>query len=130
MNDTDSRRFWVKVAGWSLFVLVLCLLVWPQYNVWRAELNGKAQLVQASQTRQILIEQARAEREAAVLRAEAIEIIGEKAQKYPEYRYQEFLGAFGEALHAGKISQILYVPTEAGIPVLEANRLHPPVTAK
>lgn len=94
----------------------------PQYSVWQQEMAGKARLAEATQSRQILIEQARAEKEAATLQAEAIKIMGEAAQKYPEYRKQEFIGAFGEALKAGKISQIIYVPTEANIPVLEAGK--------
>lgn len=94
----------------------------PQYSVWQQEMAGKARLAEATQSRQILIEQARAEKEAAILQAEAIKIMGEAAQKYPEYRKQEFIGAFGEALKAGKISQIIYVPTEANIPILEAGK--------
>ncbi|HCW5282361.1 TPA: hypothetical protein OXP51_000718 [Acinetobacter baumannii] len=35
---------------------------------------------------------------------------------------QEFIGAFGDALRDGKIQQIVYVPTEANIPVLEAGK--------
>ncbi len=94
----------------------------PQYSVWQQEMAGKARLAEATQSRQILIEQARAEKEAAILQAEAIKIMGEAAQKYPEYRKQEFIGAFGEALKAGTISQIIYVPTEANIPILEAGK--------
>ncbi len=94
----------------------------PQYSVWQQEMAGKARLAEATQSRQILIEQARAEKEAAILQAEAIKIMGEAAQKYPEYRKQEFIDAFGEALKAGKISQIIYVPTEANIPILEAGK--------
>ncbi|MDA4958584.1 hypothetical protein PGK18_18785, partial [Acinetobacter baumannii] len=55
-------------------------------------------------------------------RAEAIQTIGKAAKDYPEYRNQEFIGAFGEALRDGKIQQIVYVPTEANIPVLEAGK--------
>ncbi|MFD2966429.1 hypothetical protein [Sphingobacterium bambusae] len=94
----------------------------PQYSVWQQKMAGKARLAEATQSRQILIEQARAEKEAAILQAEAIKIMGEAAQKYPKYRKQEFIGAFGEALKAGTISQIIYVPTEANIPILEAGK--------
>lgn len=63
-----------------------------------------------------------AELESAKLRAEAIQTIGKAAKDYPEYRKQEFIGAFGDALRDGKIQQIVYVPTEANIPVLEAGK--------
>lgn len=92
----------------------------PIYGVWQQEYAGRAALAKASQTRQVLITQAQAEREAATARAEAISIMGEAAKKYPEYRQQEFIGAFAEALREGNISQIMYVPTEANIPITEA----------
>ena len=57
------------------------------------------------------------------MRAEAIQILGEAAQQYPEYRQQEFIGAFAEALQQGTIRQIVYVPTEANIPIMEAGRV-------
>ena len=92
------------------------------YHVWSMEMRGKALLAEAAQTRQILIETAKAEKEAAVERAEAIKIIGDIAKKYPEYRNQEYIMAFGEALKEGRIHQIIYVPTEANIPILEAGK--------
>jgi hypothetical protein len=93
------------------------------YSVWSMEMQGKAKLAEASQSRQIQVEQARGELEASKMRAQAIAVIGEAAQKYPEYRQQEFMGAFGEALREGIIEQIMYIPTEANIPITEANRL-------
>lgn len=109
--------------GTFLSVIVLALMFGlPHYRVWQQEMAGKARLAEATQSRQILIEQARAEKEAALLQAAAIQIMGEAAKKYPEYRQQEFIGAFGEALKAGKINQIIYVPTEGNIPILEAGR--------
>ena len=112
----------VLLAVVAIAVSVGLMFGLPRYSVWQQEMAGKARLAEATQSRQILIEQARAEKEAAVLQAEAIKIMGEAAQKYPEYRKQEFIGAFGEALKAGTISQIIYVPTEANIPLLEAGK--------
>lgn len=110
-------------AGVLGIALILGLMFGlPRYRVWQQEMAGKARLAEATQSRQILIEQARAEKDAAILQAEAIKIMGEAAQKYPEYRKQEFIGAFGEALKAGTIDQIIYVPTEANIPILEAGK--------
>lgn len=95
----------------------------PTWNVWRQGLSGEAALRRATQERQILVQQAQAERDAAELRAEAIGIVGQAAKDFPEYRYQEFLGAFAEALNSGAIDQIIYVPTEANMPITEARRL-------
>ena len=96
----------------------------PIWNVWRAGLSGEAALMKAEQTKQIMIETAKAEKQAAKHRAEAIEIMGEAAKNYPEYRNQEFIQSFGEALRDGTIQQIIYVPTEANIPIMEAGKRH------
>lgn len=115
--------------GWIAFVtmLVLSLIVGglagcPQYNVYSQRLEGEAILAKSHAARQALVSQAEAERDAAKLRAEAIQIIGKAAHDFPEYRQQEFIGAFAEALQQGKINQIIYVPTEANIPILEAGK--------
>jgi regulator of protease activity HflC (stomatin/prohibitin superfamily) len=119
-----------KTAGWivagtvSAVIVVLILMIGlPIYNVWRLGKSGEALLKRAEQEKQILIETAKAEVEAAKLRAEAIEIVGASAQQYPEYRLQEFMGAFGEALNNDNNKTIIYVPTEANIPITEAFRL-------
>lgn len=106
----------------ALFFVAFLFWAFPTWNVWRAGLSGEAALAQAAQTKSIMIETARAEKEAASLRADAIAIMGEAAKKYPEYRQQEFMQAFGEALREGNIAQIVYVPTEANIPILEAGK--------
>lgn len=114
------------IVGVVVFVMVLifALMVgYRYYSVWSMEMQGKAKLAEATQSRQIQIEQARSEREAAALRAEAIAIVGKAAKEFPEYRLQEFLGAFAEALKEGSINQIMYVPTEANIPITEATRI-------
>jgi len=69
-----------------------------------------------------MIETAKAEKDSAQHRADAIKIMGAAAKKFPEYRQQEFMQAFGEALREGNISQVIYVPTETNIPILEAGK--------
>ena len=111
------------VAGFFAVLLIASLFwVFPMWNVWRAGLSGEAELVRAEQTKKIMVETARAERDASKLRAEAIMIMGKAAKEFPEYRQQEFMQAFGEALREGNISQIVYVPTEANLPILEAGK--------
>ena len=97
-----------------------CMAGYPQYQVYSQRLEGEAALAKAHSTRQVLVTQAQAEKDAALLRAEAIAIVGKAAKDFPEYRTQEFIGAFAQAMHDGKINQIIYVPTEANIPILEA----------
>jgi regulator of protease activity HflC (stomatin/prohibitin superfamily) len=114
-------------SGW-FFAIVLLLLIsifggcaaYPQYNVYSERLAGEAALAKANSTKQVLVTQAQAEKDAAVLRSEAIKIVGQAAKDFPEYRQQEFIGAFADAMQNGKIDKIIYVPTEANIPIIEA----------
>jgi len=103
-------------------LLVVLMFAWPRYRIWQKGLAGEANLMQAVQERQILVEQARAERDAAKLRAEAIQIVGQAAKDFPEYRYQEFLGAFGEAFQNDSISKVVFIPTEANVPITQTGR--------
>ena len=119
----DATVAIVMLSIFGIIALILALMFgMPLYNVWQQGLSGQAMLAKAEQSRQITITQAKAEEAAAEHRAKAIAIMGEMAKKYPEYRQQEFIGAFAEAMHNGRISQIIYVPTEAGIPILEAGK--------
>jgi regulator of protease activity HflC (stomatin/prohibitin superfamily) len=100
----------------------------PQYRVWQKELAGKAELKQAEWNRQIAIQEANAQKESASLLAqaeverakgvaEANEIIGQSLKDNEAYlRYLWING-----LHDGS-SEIIYVPTEANLPILEAVR--------
>ncbi|MEK5768491.1 hypothetical protein, partial [Acinetobacter schindleri] len=99
------------------------LFAWPQYKVWQQGMSGQARLAEAQQSKQIAIETAKSELESAKLRAEAIKVMGKAAQEYPEYRQQEFIGAFGEALRQGNIIHIVYLPPDSNIPVFDAGKL-------
>lgn len=118
----------VTVAGAALVGLLYgSVALYQPFKVWVAgydvkqqRLIGEAEFARAEQNRMILVEQARAEKDAALLRAEAIEIVGEATQQFPEYREQEFIGALSDALRAGDINQIMYLPTEAMLPITEA----------
>lgn len=118
---TDKKDV-IVISIIGLLCVIGLVIGFRYYSVWSMEMQGKAKLAEATQSRQIQVEQARGELEASKMRAEAISILGEAAQKYPEYRQQEFIGAFAEALKEGKINQIIYVPTEAQIPIMEAGK--------
>lgn len=92
----------------------------PQYNVYSSRLDGEAALAKANSTKQVLVTQAQAEKEAAQAQADAIRTVGQAAKDFPEYRQQQFIQAFGEAMNSDKIEKIIYVPTEANIPIVEA----------
>lgn len=120
MNGETRVVIWAVVL--VLSVIAICMFGWPYYRVWHQHMEGAASLSRAEQEKQIQIEQAKAELESAKIRAEAISLVGEAAQKYPEYRQQEFIGAFADAMKEGNIDQIIYVPTETNIPIVEARR--------
>lgn len=103
-------------------VIGAIMLIVPPYKAWAAEKRGEGMMRYAAMERNAMISQAEAERDSARLRSEAIEIVGEASQKYPEYRQQEFIGAFAKCLENGCANQIIYVPTEANIPIIEAGK--------
>lgn len=117
MNDRIS-------PGWYSFAFVMLLVLiaggmWgcPRYSVYQQELEGEAALKRAQQTKQILVQQAQAELDAAEIRNKAIRVMGQAARDYPEYRQQEFIAAFAEAIHEGDV-RMIFVPTEANIPIM------------
>ena len=122
MNDFNPGKVFRNLAlAAGLFVLLLAFAV-PKWRVWQQGLEGEAALERSKQQKLVMVEQARAEMESAELRAKAIAIIGASAKEFPEYRLQEFIGAFSEAMREGTINQIIYVPTEGSIPILEAGK--------
>lgn len=140
MINTDTLRaresrarqiFWFLVVGGVLAIIVVWMVVMPRYRVWSKDMWGRAALAEAVHTKRIRIESARGEMEAAKLiaqgeldasrlRVQAIAIMGKAAKEYPEYRAQEYLKSMGEALSNGDVQKVIYVPTEAQLPILEA----------
>lgn len=111
-------------------VLLVGLLVgWPQYRVYQQRLAGEAALAEAQSSRQVAILEARAKKESAISLAEAEVIRAEGAAKANAILQNSLGGPEGylrylqiQALENTKGS-LIYVPTEAGLPVTEARRL-------
>ena len=123
--NKELKEIITVVVACSILVVALFLgwvFMMANVKVYTSRLSGQAALAHSESERQVLVSQAKAELEASKLRAEAIQIVGEMAKKFPEYREQEFIGAFGEALKSDRIEQIIYVPTEANIPIIERKR--------
>lgn len=133
-----------------MVLIVAALWAWPNYKVYKLELNGEAELREAEWTKQILIEEAKAREEAALLQAkarvtlaeaegeamllrakaegaaeierarataEANQIIGESLQDNEEYLRYIWIKGLQDAS-----GERIYIPTEAGLPILEAGR--------
>jgi regulator of protease activity HflC (stomatin/prohibitin superfamily) len=132
-----------KVFAVVVFIGVLLLLVgiggcvaWNftgKYNweVYKAGMHGKAQLAHAQYHREIAVVEAKAKMEAAELlakaeikRAEGVaqanKIIGDSLKDNDAYLRYLWINN----LENSSNEQIIYVPTEAGLPILEANRLN------
>ena len=115
---------WIALAVAAVVAIVLILgimLGWPHYRVYANELRGKATLREAEWNRQVLVEEAEAMKLAELTRAEGVaeanRIIGESLEGNDEYlRYLWIQG-----LHDGN-SEVIYVPTEANLPILEAGQ--------
>lgn len=105
-----------------------CMYIRPKYRVWSQEMEGKAEFAKAEQNRRIKIEEAKANLEAEKLNAqaeverakgaaEAIKIEnGSITPTYIQYLWVRQQNANSE-------NKIIYIPTEAGLPILEAGRM-------
>lgn len=141
MTDSEFASLTIKAASVLAFigVGVTCLTMWgcPQYEVYRQGLHGEAKLKEAESSRQILTQEAiakeesakhlaRAEVERAKGVAEANKIIGDGLKDNHEYLMYLWIHSLGERDNA----TIIYVPTDAGLPILEAGRLKGPASKK
>lgn len=127
---TGKASLTLGITAAFVVLLLLCAVVFgaPIYNVWAKEKKGESQLRQAEWNKQIIIEDAKAKAESASLLAdaeierakgvaEANKIIGESLKNNDAYlRYLWIQG-----LQDGS-SEIIYIPTEANLPILEATR--------
>jgi hypothetical protein len=118
----------IAVIGGAI-LLVLLLFAWPQYNVYSQRLAGQAALAEAQSSRQVATLEARAKRESAVELAKA-EIIRAQGAAQANAILQNSLGGPEgylrylqiQALESSRAS-LIYVPTEAGLPITESRRL-------
>lgn len=105
-------------------IIVLLMYGLPKYSVWSKGLKGEAQLREAEYSKQVLIEEAKANLEAEKLNAEAeverakgmaeaMEIEnGKLTENYIKYLWVRSM--------TGNEANTIYIPTEAGLPILEA----------
>lgn len=138
MSNQEPSVGAVMTAGGFVLLLVGCCVLlgmWgcPQYNVYRQRMSGEAALAEAESSKQIAVQTAKAKLESAKMLAdaeverakgvaEANKIIGESLSGHEDYlRYLWITG-----LENAGNPTVIYVPTEAGLPILEATRLPEP----
>jgi regulator of protease activity HflC (stomatin/prohibitin superfamily) len=105
-----------------------CMYVAPKYNVWKQEMDGKAEFAKAEQNRKIKIEEAKANLEAEKLNAQAEIERAKGAAEAIRIENGSITPAYIQYLwvrqqNANTNNKIIYIPTEAGLPVLEAGRV-------
>ena len=135
-RDNGNAKFFIKTGiGSAVFAFVtagIILFAMPQYYVWQQNKAGEAELARAEQNRQIAIQEARAKEESAkslanaeVIRAEGVakanKIIGDSLQNNEAYIHYLWVEALKESQN-----EVIYIPTEAGIPITESARINKP----
>jgi hypothetical protein len=124
----------LAICGTFLFLGSVGGGMWgcPKYEVWQQGLKGQAELARAEQNRQIAINEAKALKESAQFKAdaeitrakgvaEANKIIGDSLKGNEAYLRYLFIDMLNETGGDGR--ETIYIPTEAGMPILEAGRI-------
>ncbi|GGD36679.1 hypothetical protein [Croceicoccus pelagius] len=125
----------LKLGGALAFLLLVIVggglgscAAYNSVRVWNAETAGEAELAQASQNRKIAVLEAQAALDSAKLKADA-EIERAKGLAEANRIVADSLGGpegYLRYLYIQNLEQsrgqIIYVPTEGGLPILEAGR--------
>lgn len=129
MQETGIGAILLAIGGFMLMAIIgVIMWAWPNYNVWSREMAGRAELAEATWSRQIQIEEAQANLESEKLNAEAeverakgaaeaIKIEGGTLTK----EYIQYLWVRQNTFND---KTTIYIPTEGNLPVLEASRLN------
>ena len=123
-----DKSYVLKIVLALVIFFALAFVGMPVLNVWREEKIGEAELARAEQNRQIAILEARARAESAkslaeaeIIRAEGVakanQIIGDSLKDNDVYIHYLWIEALKESQN-----EVIYIPTEAGIPITEAKR--------
>jgi regulator of protease activity HflC (stomatin/prohibitin superfamily) len=119
----------------AIVVLAIVMIGLPTYNVYSKQMQGKAAYEQAVQDRRIrvleaqaLLDSAQLTAQAEVARArgtnEANRIMAESLGGPENYLRWSYINMLQET--AGKPGrEVIYIPTEATMPILEASRSRP-----
>ena len=121
--------FWAILIAFGLILVPFAMWAYPQYRLYSQRLAGEARLAEAQSSRRIAILEAEARRESAVALAEA-EVLRAKGAADANKILQDSLGGPEGYLRYLQIqalqespASLIYVPTEAGLPMTEARRL-------
>ena len=130
MEDIKLFITWtIIISVFSLIIIGLPTIGYQWFKVFSAEQTGKAELAQAEWNRQIIVRQAQAKKDASFLEAEAEVIRADGVAKANKIVAEGLGGPEGylrylyiHMLSEKEAKQIIYIPTEAGLPILEAGK--------
>lgn len=124
----------VLVAAFVVLLIVWWLVGYPKWKVWASHQDGLADLANAKNEQQMQVAQAQGRldaaelnKKAAIIEAQAVSAqikeIGENLHTHELYLRWQWIKMMEEIDNNG---QVIYVPTEANLPILEAGRLKSP----
>lgn len=131
--EAQKSKLFLKFISGAIIVLigVILLGMWgcPQYAVYQQRLEGESELAKSTYSKKVQIQDAEGRRDAAISLAEAEvnrakgvaqanQIIGTSLRDNEAYLKWLYI----EGLKERTGVETIYVPTEAGLPILEAGK--------
>lgn len=116
------------IAGLLAALITAVMIGCPKYEVYTQRMSGMALLAHAQSSKEVAVAEARAKMESADLLAQAEirraqgvaqanKIIGDSLRDNEAYLRYLFVNNLENTKN-----QVIYIPTEANLPILEANR--------
>lgn len=133
-EDIDpSAKFLWHIIRWILLGIVLLAILLmvgcPRYSVYQQEMSGRAKLAEAQSSRQVATLEAKQKMESADFLAQA-EVTRATGAAKANHILQNSMGGPDNYLRYLQIqaleethANLIYVPTEAGLPITEANQV-------
>lgn len=128
--ENNKSVFKYVVLGVSFFVILFLagMMGCPQYSVYQQRQEGEAELAKANFSKQVAVQEAKAKEESAaylanaeIARAKGVaaanKIIGDSLKDNESYLRWLWIEGLKE-----KGNEVIYVPTEANLPILEAGK--------
>jgi len=128
-SGTKTAIAWT-ITGFFIIFFITIFGMWgcPQWNVYSQRMTGQAILAHAQSSREVAVAEAKAKMESASLLAQADtlrahgvarsnEIIGKSLKENEVYLKWMWISDLKDSKN-----QVIYIPTEAQMPILEAGK--------
>lgn len=130
--DIQNKKVTRSIIKWTTLGILLCLVIivlfmagCPQYNVYQQRKEGEAVLAHAQYSREVAVAEAKAKMESSALLSQADTIRAHGIARSNQIIGQSLTDSY---LHwfwidnIDKSNNVIYVPTEASMPIMEAGR--------